>query len=56
VESCEFEIEDITITSMTILTALNNIWHWYDPEYTTREDLIRQITSTFMNGIKTPKS
>jgi hypothetical protein len=52
VESCVFEIEDIRITSMMMLTALNNIWHWYDPAYTSPEDLVRQITHTFMNGIK----
>ena len=53
VDSCEFEIEDIHITSMTLLTALNNIWHWHNPSYTNKADLTRQITITFLNGIRT---
>jgi len=52
VTSCEFEVEDVKIASMTMLTALNNIWHWYDAGYTTGDDLANQIINSFLNGIK----
>ena len=51
-DECEFEIVDVNITAMIMLTSLNNLHVWYDPQYTSIGDLKTQFITILINGIK----